>query len=190
MPMAHSPDFNQIASALSAAGLSAEPARFQGALCGALCVRDASQIDPLTLLAEERGAADSAAAQEAVARLTALRDAVAKALAEGTSEFGLLLPDDESVSLKQRTEALAAWCDGFLFGLASAGTLDLDKRSEEVREAVSDITHFTQATVEHDDDTEVEEEAYAELVEYLRVAVQLIHVEHRGKPSPAGARMH
>ncbi|WP_420428510.1 UPF0149 family protein [Algiphilus sp.] len=188
--MAHTPDFDHIAAALKTAGLSAEPSRFQGALCGALCVRDASQIDPVTVLAEERPTLDSEAAQEAVAQLAALRDTVAKALAEGTSEFGLLLPDDESVSLKQRTEALAAWCDGFLFGLASAGTLDLDKRSEEVREAVSDITHFTQASVEHDDDTEVEEEAYSELVEYLRVAVQLIHVEHRGKPSPAGARMH
>lgn len=188
--MAQTPDVKATASALATCGLSAEPSRFQGALCGALCVRDKSQIDPLGLLAEEPAAVDSEAAQQAVASLTQLRDAVAEALEEGGADLRLMLPDDESVSLQQRTQALAAWCDGFLFGLASAGTLDLDKRSEEVREAVSDITHFTQASVEHEDDTEVEEEAYAELVEYLRVAVQLIHVEHRGKPSPAGAPMH
>lgn len=188
--MAHTPDFDETASALAAAGLNAEPSRFHGALCGALCVRDKSQIDPLAVLAEQPEPVGTQASQDAIAALTRLRDALAEALGDGATELRLMLPDDESVSLQQRTAALAAWCDGFLFGLASAGTLDLDKSSEEVREAVSDITHFTQASVEHEDDTEVEEEAYAELVEYLRVAVQLIHVEHRGKPSPAGARMH
>ena len=102
----------------------------------------------------------------------------------------MLLPDDEGHSLEQRTRALAMWCDGFLFGIARSGSLDLDKASDEVREAISDITQFTRATIEGGDDLETEEGAYAELVEYLRVVVQLIHLECRHAPANAGPRMH
>lgn len=188
--MSEAPTIDEVASALRAAGLSPDPARFHGALCGTLCQRDAANIDPLSLLAEERAPVEADAGEQGAATLRQLRDRVAEALDEGASELELLLPNDHSVSLQQRTSALAAWCDGFLFGLASGGSLDLDKASEEVREAVSDITQFTRATIEGGDDLETEEGAYAELVEYLRVVVQLIHIECRKATGDAAPRMH
>ncbi|MCK5769324.1 YecA family protein [Algiphilus sp.] len=181
--------YDNLSAALKSAGLTADPAQFHGALCGALCMRGADDIDPLALLAEERGPVDADSGPAAEATLRSLRGEVADELSGG-SGLTLILPPDEGVTLEQRTRALAAWCDGFIYGLASTGKLDLDGASEEVREAVSDITQFTRATIEGGDDIETEEGAYAELVEYLRVVVQLIHLECRGAPGEPGAPMH
>ena len=40
-----------------------------------------------------------------------------------------------------------------------------------------DLTHISQASVETGADAEEEEQAYAEIVEYVRAGVQLIHDE-------------
>ena len=188
--MARNMSYDNLSAALRSAGFAAEPAQYHGALCGVLCTRPAKEIDPLTILDEEREAAEADALPVASKTLHDLRETVAAELAEGGAGLTLLLPDDEGHSLEQRTRALAMWCDGFLFGIARSGSLDLDKASDEVREAISDITQFTRATIEGGDDLETEEGAYAELVEYLRVVVQLIHLECRNAPANAGPRMH
>lgn len=190
--MSESLSIEALARALRGAGLAAEPAQYHGALCGVLCTRPAGEIDPLEILDEERAPAgeEVEASAESLETLRAAREAVAAELSEGGAGLTLLLPDDERHSLEQRTRALGLWCDGFLYGIARSGTLDLDKASEEVREAISDITQFTRATIEGGDDLETEEGAYAELVEYLRVVVQLIHLESRNAPADAPPRMH
>lgn len=183
--------YKTLADTLARVGYPQEPAGYHGALCGALCVQDGARVDVLQLADAARDGADDAV-RDALARL---RDETERALGGPDASFDLLLPSDDS-SLEQRTRALVAWCDGFLYGLASQNRLDLQKASEEVREAVSDITQFTRATLESDDDSETEEAAFAELVEYLRVAVQLIHVELHGgaaddgNGAPAPSRMH
>ena len=40
-----------------------------------------------------------------------------------------------------------------------------------------DLTHISQASVETGTDAEEEEQAYSEIVEYVRAGVQLIHDE-------------
>ena len=51
-------------------------------------------------------------------------------------------------------------------------------QASDVTEVLSDLTHIGRASVELDGDgNESEEEAYAEVVEYVRVGVQLIHDE-------------
>lgn len=179
-----------LARALRGAGLAADPAQYHGAICGVLCTRPAKEVDPLEVLDEERQPAESDASAEAVETLRGLREQVAKQLSDGGAGLTLLLPDDDSNSLVERTRALAAWCDGFLYGIARSGTLNLNEASEEVREALSDITQFTRATIEGGDDQETEEGAYAELVEYLRVVVQLIHLECRNATGDTAPRMH
>src|SRR3546814_8517783 len=96
--------------------------------------------------------------------------------------FDLLLPDDD-VALVPRVRALGAWCDGFLFGLASRPGLDLKKLTEEAQEIIRDFTEFTQAAVGDDDDQNVEETAYTELVEYVRVGAQLLYMELHPRPT-------
>lgn len=183
--MTEAASYQALADALSRLGVPQPPAEYHGALCGALCVQEPGGIDLLRLLDGDT-AVDAAADSDALAQL---RDNTEAALAGEDPGFELLLPPDDQ-TLEQRTRALVAWCDGFLYGLASQNRLDLQKASGEVREAVSDITQFTRATLEQEDDTETEEVAFAELVEYLRVAVQLIYMELRRAPTPAPTRMH
>lgn len=175
---------------LQRAGFDQDPSEYHGALCGALCVRSVAEIDPLKLL--ERVAAE-APPPEVRGPLASLRDATSRDLGDSGSGIGLLLPEDE-LPLGQRARALGQWCEGFLFGLASGGNLNLRRASPEVREIVEDLAQFTRAEFDEGDNAEIEEEAYAELVEYVRVGLQLIFVElsprAAAQPGPGGKSVH
>jgi hypothetical protein len=60
---------------------------------------------------------------------------------------------------------------------------------EDVPEVLADLARISHAGDVGSETTDVEEEAYAELVEFLRVGVQLIYDElaalRAGQPSPA-----
>jgi uncharacterized protein YgfB (UPF0149 family) len=105
--------------------------------------------------------------------------------------FTPLLPDDDE-DLSQRVRALSAWCEGFLFGLASGPPLNMKQCSPELKEIVRDFTEFTHAGVSDEEDTEIEETAYAELVEYIRVGAQLIYMElhERAPAEPQASTVH
>ena len=111
--------------------------------------------------------------------LDALYVCTHRQLAERQSEFEPLLPDD-SDSTDIRAEAIARWCEGFLHGLVS-GSQDESLKERLANEPLSDIIRdmlqITRASVDQQSDDETNEAAYAELVEYLRVAVQLTYEE-------------
>lgn len=157
-------------AALRTAGFDQDAAEYHGALCGALCIRAPADIDPMTVLDGAEG--DIAGAS----LLQAVRDAAARALADTDGDIRLVLPDDEA-PLADRACALGEWCEGFLFGLASSGKLNLKNAAPEVREVIQDLTQFTRAAFDGSSDEQIEEEAYAELVEYVRVGLQLIFME-------------
>jgi uncharacterized protein YgfB (UPF0149 family) len=163
--------YTDLAAALQRIGYGDDAAAYHGALCGALCRQEPDALDPAALL-DETSEADAAAREE----LYALRDQVVGSLSDMHAGFALMLPDDET-SLAERARSLGAWCEGFLYGLAGRIKLDLHGCSEEVREIVKDFTEFTRASLDSGDDPEVEEGAYAELVEYIRVGAQLVYME-------------
>ena len=75
---------------------------------------------------------------------------------------------------------MGQWCEGFLHGLVSEKrSEDLKKRLSEdpLADIIRDMLHITRATAAEDEDAEEEEKAFAELVEYLRVAAQLTYEE-------------
>ena len=86
--------------------------------------------------------------------------------------FELLLPPADA-SLVARSGALFGWCRGFLggFGLAAGAAPPL---SEEGREALADLARLAAATPQDDGDDD-DEQALAEIEEFVRVAVLLIH---------------
>ncbi len=98
---------------------------------------------------------------------------------ERLSAFEPLLPD-ENDDANTRTEAVAHWCEGYLHGLVS-GEHDAALRerlaAEPLADIIKDMLQITRATVDEDDDDESNEESYVEIVEYLRVAAQLIYEE-------------
>jgi len=101
-------------------------------------------------------------------------------------ELGLVLwlPDDEE-SLEDRTEALAQWCSGFLASVGAGDDQRLETLSGEGAEALADIQESAMAEIgEPCEDgyaaQEEEEGAFAEIVEYVRIAVLILREDLRG----------
>lgn len=168
--MSSTVDFEDVARSLAGAGSTVHAAEAHGCLCGALCVRRSyeraewfDEILPEATVGEE-----SALAQ--------LRDQTAAALAGDELAFQPLLPDDEQ-PLPDRVEALGVWCQGFLYGFGAAGTANRASLPEDVTEVLGDFAQMSHAGAVGAEALEVEEEAYAELVEFLRVGVQLVFDE-------------
>lgn len=181
--------YDQLAEALARLGLAQDAAEYHGALCGALCVRQPEEIDPVRLLAPD--AAPAPAPDAAADALNELRGQSAQAFEGGQMGFAPLLPDDDE-GLERRVRALSAWCEGFLYGLSTGAPLNMKLCSPELKEIVRDFTEFTHAGISEGEDEEIEETAYAELVEYIRVGAQLIYMElHEREPEPERApRLH
>ena len=176
------PAYDTLQRLLQRLGVSQEAAEYHGALCGMLCHGEA-QTDAL-IFDEMKADAD------ARAELTGFSHHCLEQLQ--APEFMPVLPDDDE-SLDTRVESLAAWCGGFLYGLGMARNLDVSLLSEEAQELVRDFTEISRAGLEHDEDEagEEEERAYAELVEYVRVGVQVIFLELQpGNRSSAEAALH
>ena len=90
-----------------------------------------------------------------------------------------MLPDDDD-DVSVRTIALAHWSEGFLHGLVSAKHSDALKErlgAEPLSDIIRDMLQLTRAGLDSSADDEDNESAYAELVEYLRVAAQLCYEE-------------
>lgn len=180
-PMTRSIDYDALVKLLSPLGYAEDAAEYHGTLCGALCVHKPADIDLLRLIdSGERPPATADAATRA--GLAELRDAVLESLQDEDLGFEPLLPEDDA-ALVVRVRALVSWCDGFLYGLSTRPGLDLSRGSEELREIIHDLTQLTQATVGEEDDPNVEETAYAELVEYVRVGAQLVFMELHPRPT-------
>lgn len=166
-------NFADVARALATAGSTVSAAEAHGCLCGAVCVRrDYGLADWLNEILPDGGAtADS--------ELAALLERSTDALANGEMEFEPLLPPDEQ-PLADRVAALGAWCHGFLYGFGAGGTVGHAALPEDVAEMLGDVAQIANAGAVGSEDEEVEEEAYVELVEFLRAAVQLAYDELAG----------
>jgi len=106
--------------------------------------------------------------------LDRLRLATAAQLEDRDFAFALLLPEDGQ-PLSLRSAALFDWCRGFLggFGLAAGQRPSL---SEEGQEALADLARLAAAQPEDDgEDDAGEEDALAEIEEFVRVAALLLH---------------
>jgi uncharacterized protein YgfB (UPF0149 family) len=168
-----------------------EPSEAHGTLAGALCSsRDYGLIEWLHEILPE-DSPDDQALQSSV--LQNVYDAMVRTLSGVESDFHPLLPDD-AVPLAQRADALSLWCQGFLYGLGSGSAADPSKVSTEAGEIIRDLTEITHVGVDAGDENEENEIAFAEVVEFVRVGVQLLFVEFapaRGQePAPGAASIH
>lgn len=99
-------------------------------------------------------------------------------LASTEMKFQPLLPADNR-PLDERTACMARWCSGFLTGFG-AGQPTL--KSEDSQDALRMIEQIARAATDPTSDQEAEESAFAELSEFLRVAVLLLREESLGQP--------
>ena len=192
-------DYDTLNDALRRCGATWDAAQAHGLLSSRLAVAGADAgRDWLQQVLE--GTSESDALQtECAAMLNALFQDTQRQLSERLSEFAPLLPDDSDTA-SARAAALAHWCEGFLHGLVSVNhgeTLRERLARDPLADIIRDMLQLTRADVDEDSDDETNEAAYVEIVEYVRVAVQLTYEELadlRGKPgeSPAeaGATLH
>jgi hypothetical protein len=182
------PDYSHIQQLLSREHSMADAAEAHGTLAGCLCGASGYRFEDWLREILPEGRAGRAAREG----LQELFGSTATALVQPDMEFDLLLPDD-SESLALRTQALSEWCQGFLYGLGAGNIPDASELPGEVGEVVRDFIEITRADTDAGEDSEANESAYAELVEFVRVGVQLLFEElavARAPAAPAGEPLH
>jgi uncharacterized protein YgfB (UPF0149 family) len=149
-----------------------DAAEAHGTLVGALCTAATYRFEDWLqeILPEGRAHSTSTGALRSLYFLTS------ETLVGQDLEFQPLLPEEEQ-PLNERTAALAQWCVGFLYGLGSGSIQDLQTLPGEVGEVVRDFDEITRVGVDGGETDEQNESAYAELVEFVRVGVQLVFEE-------------
>jgi uncharacterized protein len=181
--------FKDFEDVLATAGSLADAAEAHGSLCGALCSMSPYKMqDWVNEILPDGGSLS----EESSAMIERVFSATATTFGEQGMEFEPLLPDDES-PLNGRANALALWCTGFLYGLGTGAISDLEGLNGDVGEIVRDFTEISRATGDDADSDESNEQAYAELVEFIRVAAQVVFEELlplRRQVYPAQQRLH
>lgn len=170
-------NYSQLESALGELGIELDASEYHGGVCGSVCA----------------GVAPSPAGEEGNdererALLRQMRESCEADLADKSSGFTPLLPDEDA-PLPDRVEALAYWCSGFLAGIGEAGTR-LRDAAPEVREIVRDLSEISRADLSPGAERDEDEQAYAELVEYVRVGAQIVFLELRPKGDTSRPVLH
>ena len=110
---------------------------------------------------------------------------IARLSVEGETEIWVVSSPDHGVKVKGGT--------GFLYGLGTGHISDLEALNGDVGEIVRDFTEISRASGDDADADESNEQAYAELVEFIRVAAQVVFEELlplRSQVYPAQQRLH
>lgn len=169
------PNYDQIQDILSQAQSPYTAEDSHGMLCAMLIVNNSLQckrwVDEICTQNEEGLSLDGASNDT----LCNLYEHTKQELNDTLLNFTLLIPEDDN-SLNARVTSLKKWCDGFLFGLALAGVKDLTHVPEDSMEILQDITSISQAAEDEEED-EMNEVAYSDIVEYVRMGVLLINEE-------------
>ncbi len=191
-PTSHDfPSYDAIDQALRRAEAASDAAEAHGSLCGLVCALGDSGLsiwlaETLAETGAETGAdipADSPANAVVAGQTRAILGTLAastRAALEGAemSFQPLLLADEEP--LAERVDGLAQWCQGFNHGLfvaARISSAEAEVDSGNTAEVVHDFGELAQVSVGDDEPDADGEAAYAELVEYVRVGVQLVYEE-------------
>jgi uncharacterized protein len=163
--------FDDLRRALVQAHALTDAAEAHGTLVGVLCTTDCSLDDWLGQILPD-GRADPGVE----AGLRSIFESTCGTLGDGSLGFTPLLPNDDA-PIGDRTLALGEWCQGFLYGLGAGALPEQAALQGDAAEVIRDLTEITQVDVDPDEGEEQNELAYAELVEFVRVGVQLVHAQ-------------
>ena len=171
------PEYRDIAESLGDGAGAPTAAEAHGTLCGLMCAAagDLPEAWIENTLADSRESADTISTDDH-RHLVQLYKSTLEALQGTQMSFRPLLPDSAE-DMEIRIDALANWSQGFLYGLAVRGLKDFGNLDGEIREFLDDLVQITRAAPDEESDPEANEAAFMEVVEYVRVGVQLIY-EH------------
>lgn len=172
-------DHYVLEDALRQCGSNWDASQTHGLLSGRLAIAGSdSGFDWLSQVLEGTEQADTIR-DECESMLGQLFEVTYRQLTERQSGFEPLLPSEDDGTAVRAT-ALAHWCEGFLHGLVAAHNGDELKTrlaADPLADIIRDMLQITRASADEDDDTESDDSAYTELVEYVRVAAQLVYEE-------------
>ena len=182
--MSTQPDIEILDEALFKVNAMMGAAESHGVLCGMLCARGAIELSEWighVLGDQEEG---NVLLHDTVHQLAELHQVTMEKVNDISGSFYMLLPDDDE-DLIGRTEALANWCQGFVYGLAAGGINEDSKLTGDTREILLDFIEISRAgynigeddVIEVGETTEEDEVAFVEVVEYVRTGVLLINEE-------------
>lgn len=181
MNTAKLPDFEHTL-AMTQGNLEApELAECHGIVCGLLCRLPDARLDAFIGLLDMLELVKTPGAGLKMA-LEELLNASKAQLSDEELGFSLWLPNDEEM-LEERTMALSQWCNGFLAGIGSSGDDTLEALSDEANDALKDLQQISTAAVTDTDESEEDEIAFAEIVEYIRIVTLMIREDLRGPES-------
>ncbi len=170
------PDYHEIERVLREAGVTTSAAEAHGIITGVLCAPNGQAVSWQNLILGRQEQPVAVLSAELVQILTVLYQQTHARLYSVDYEFEPLLPGDDH-SFQQQIDGLADWCRGYLFGLLSGGVKDVSELSGDASEIVADIFRISEAEAEEAGVDEADARAFAELVEYIRVGVQLVFEE-------------
>lgn len=185
-PVATVPSLDELAQALSRLNAGCSAPEVHGVLSGLLAGGARLNRNMLQKVLEAHAEADQPIDDATMAGLWQLQLKTLEDLGDSELAFTPLLPDDDE-DLAARVTGLSEWCQGFLVGFGTAvRPEDTRIHDESVRETLQDIVHVSQVDASAQDNDESDENAYAELYEFVRMAA--IHLfeelappeEHRG----------
>jgi len=172
-------DHDLLNQALRSCGASWTAAQAHGLLSSRLAVAGARGVSGSLGQVLDNSSETDTLRKECEDMLSALWQFTHMVFSERMSAFEPLLPD-ENDNAESRTAAVAQWCEGYLHGLVS-GEHDAAFRkrlgAEPIADIIKDMLQITRATVDANDDEATNEEAFVEIVAYLRIAAQLIYEE-------------
>lgn len=182
--MSTQPDIEILDEALFKVNAMMGAAESHGVLCGMLCARGAIELSEWighVLGDQDEG---NVLLHDTVHQLAELHQVTMEKVNDISGSFYILLPDDDD-DLIERTEALANWCQGFVYGLAAGGINEDSKLPGDTREILLDFIEISRAAhnigvddvIEVGEITEEDELAFVEVVEYVRTGVLLINEE-------------
>lgn len=179
------PDFHDLDNALATVGAHMGASECQGLLCGLLSGKD--RIDAAHWIAQvlEDTEPKGDPARTVLELLALTWQETIRGLEDSSLALELLLPED-GAEIAFRAQALGRWCQGFLYGVGQA---DQGELPGPVREAVTSLADIARIDSENAEDAD--EDAYAELVEFVRVAVLLIreHMRPSTRDTPVDIRL-
>lgn len=168
-------DINTLELSLKRADSPLMASEVHGLLTGMLSASMAASFEDFVneLLEDEQDPQD-ALLKESIREWKELHDSVKAELYDPEMGFELLLPDEET-ALPDRLMALGDWCQGFVYGLGRGG-IKPEMLKGDSAELLRDFIEISRIS-DQSDESEDDEAAYMELVEYVRVGVLLINEE-------------
>lgn len=168
------PTYNSFSKTLKDLEIAISAAEAHGLLCGLLCGQEGLPLQNwLEFLQDSTALRVDKLPKEARQALQRVASVSESMLRDGEPAMSLLLPD-EDLDLTVRAEGLSEWCHGFVTGFGLSGCYVNQESNQEAAEVLKDLVDIGKIVVS-EEESEEEQAAFTEVVEYVEAAVLMLY---------------